>query len=64
MGTTTGGWQGVGTVRPTKGRTGVILITITIVKAGGCMKATGIMRITTGIGATTKITTIIDSGHH
>ena len=38
------------------------LTTITIVKAGDCMKATGIVRTTTGIVGTTTITTstIID----
>jgi hypothetical protein len=63
MGVTTGGWRGVGSVRPTKGRIGFILTMITIVKAGGCTKATGIVRITTGIADTTKITTITIIDH-
>jgi hypothetical protein len=62
MGVTTGGWQGTGSFRPTKGRIGIILTTITIVKAGDGMKATGIVRTTTGIANTATITmiTIID----
>jgi len=41
---------------------GLILTTITIVKAGDCMKAIGIVRTTIGIAGTTTITTstIID----
>ena len=42
---------------------GIILTTITIVKAGDGMKATGIVRTTTGIANTTgtKTTTIIET---
>jgi hypothetical protein len=63
MGITTGGWRGVGSVRPTKERIGIILTTITIAKAGDGMKATGIVRTTTGIANTTvtKTTTIIEA---
>jgi hypothetical protein len=39
-----------------KGHIGTILTMITIVKAGRCMKGTGIMRITTGITVMTAIT--------
>jgi hypothetical protein len=62
MDITNGGWQGIGSVRPTKEHIGFILITITIVKAGDCMKAIGIVRTTIGIAGTTTITTstIID----
>jgi len=62
MGITTGGWRGVGSVRPTKGRIGLILTTIITGKAGDCMKATGIVRTTTEIADTTgtKTTAIIE----
>jgi hypothetical protein len=60
MGVTTGGWPGIGNVHLTKGHIGLILTTITIVKAGGCMKATGIVRITTGIANTVTRITITD----
>jgi hypothetical protein len=62
MGIITGGRQGIGSVRPMREHIGFILTTITIVKAGDCMKATGIVRTTTGIAGTTTITTstIID----
>jgi len=62
MGITTGGWQGIGSIRLTKEHIGFILTTITIVKAGDCMKAIGIVRTTIGIAGTTTITTstIID----
>jgi hypothetical protein len=46
MGITIGGWQGAGTDRHTKGPIGTIPITITTSKAGRCMRATGIMKIT------------------
>jgi hypothetical protein len=60
MGITIGGWQGAGTVRPMKAHIGTILTMITTSKAGSCMKATGIMRITAGTTEMTAITTIIN----
>jgi hypothetical protein len=59
MGITTGGRQGIGSVLPTKEHIGFIRTTITIVKAGDCMKAIGIVRTTIGIAGTTTITTIM-----
>ena len=55
---------GTGSVRRTRARIGTIPITITIVKAGDGMKATGIVRITTGItdATVTRSTTIIEHG--
>jgi len=63
MGITTGGSRGVGSVRPTRARIGIILTTITIEKAGDGMKATGIVRTTTGIASmtVTRTTTIIET---
>jgi len=52
--------RGIGSVHLTRARIGTIPITITIVKAGDGMKATGIVRITTEIANTTTITTIDD----
>jgi hypothetical protein len=63
MGVTTGGWRAVGSVRPTRARIGLIPTTITIVKAGDCMKATGIVRTTIGIADTTTITMIMITDH-
>jgi hypothetical protein len=63
MGITTGGWRGIGSVHLTRARIGTIPITITIVKAGDGMKATGIVRITTEIANTTTITTIMIIDH-
>lgn len=59
MGITTGGWQGAGTVRPMKAHIGTIPTMITTGKAGSCMKATGIMKITTGTTDVTAITSIV-----
>lgn len=53
-------YRGAGTGHPMREHIGTILTTITTSKAGSCMKATGIMKTTSGIADTMAIITITD----